>query len=274
MKRKRLIQLLFLLPSALWIPSARAQLGLALVPMRTEIQIAPGRQHTESVRLSNDSPAPVRVRAEALDFFIDDTLTPQFGENYAKEKNLSCREWVQINPREFELDAKATRRVRYTLQVPAGTPEGEYHCGAGFVTLPPIGEEETPVGVRMAVRAVTSIYVVIGKPHSDPALKDLSVRSLPDGTWQVVALFENRGRRLFRVKGFLEIQDSGGQLIERLEYPPFPVLPGREQLFPLVLKAPLPPGDYVLNTQADVGLPVILGASTRVTVGETLRADK
>jgi hypothetical protein len=242
--------------------------------MRAEIQINAGGQHTETVRLSNDSDSVTRVRAETLDFFIDDALTPQFGADYAKEKDFSCREWIQINPREFELEAKGTMRVRYTLQVPASATEGEYHCGAGFVTLPPIAEGGVGMGVRTAVRAVTSIYVIIGKPSSVPALKDLSVRSLPDGTWQVAALFKNDGRRLFRVSGFLEVQDANGKVIEKLEYPTFPVLPEREQLFPLTLKEPLAPGKYVVHTQADVGLPSVLDASTSVTVNETQRSGK
>jgi hypothetical protein len=274
MKRKLLIILIFTLTGGAWVLPLRAQVGLALVPMRVEIQAAPGIQYTDSVRLSNDASEAVRVRAETLDFFIDDTLTPQFGTNYENEKSLSCRKWLQINPREFDLSANLTTRVRYTLQVPYEIPEGEYHCGAAFVTLPPIKEGEVPMGVRMAVRAVTSIYVIIGKPSSSPALKDLSLRNLSNGPWQVVALFENTGRRLFRISGFSEVQDAQGNLIERVEYPSSPVLPQRKQLFPLALKASLTPGTYTVHTQADVGLPTILEATTRVVVGEALPVQK
>jgi hypothetical protein len=272
MKFKLLISAIFALSGGLWVLPLHAQVGLALVPMRTEIQAVPGSQHTDSVRLSNDASEAVRVRAEALDFYIDDSLTPQFGSNYENEKSLSCREWLQINPREFDLSANTTTRVRYTLQVPDGVPEGEYHCGAAFVTLPPIIKGEA-VGVRVAVRAVTSIYVIIGKPSSNPALKDLSLRRLSDGPWQVVALFENTGRRLFRISGFLEVQDVDGKLIERAEYPTFPVLPQRKQIFPLALKASLTPGTYILRTQADVGLSSILEATTRVVVGDARKTQ-
>lgn len=231
---------MLLLARLLWVDQLHAQLGLALVPMRAELQMSAGNQYTDSVRLSNDSPETVRVRSEQLDFYIDDTLTPQFAPGYEKEKNFSCTDWIQINPREAELKAKETTRIRYTVQVPAGTPEGEYHCGAGFVTLPPIRQEDAAgMGVHMAVRAVTSIYVLIGKPTSAPSLKDLSLRNLADGTQQVVATFENKGKRLFRVQGFLEVKDDKGQLVERVEYPNFPVLPEREQAFPLPLKQSL-----------------------------------
>lgn len=274
MKRTLLFLNLLLFSSGFGVLPLRAQLGLGLVPMRTEIRVAAGSQHTDSARLSNDASAPVRVRAESLDFYVDDNLTPQFDTDYEKEQKVSCRTWLQLNPREFDLNANTTTRVRYSLQVPSGTPEGEYHCGAGFVTLPPIIEGEAVTGVRTAVRVVLAIYAIVGKPSSIPALKDLSVHSRPDGIWQAVALFENTGRRLFRVKGFLEIQDAGGKLIERVEYPEVPVLPEREQLFPLALKASLAPGKYILHTQADVGLPNILEASTSVVVAEASGSNK
>ena len=211
----------------------------------------------------------MRVRAETLDFYIDNTLTPQFGASYEQEAKLSCREWLQINPREFDMEATATTRVRYTLRVPSGISEGEYHCGAGFVTLPPVSESATPMGVRMAVRAVTALYVIIGNPSSRPLLKDLSLKALPNGTWEASALFENQGLRSFRIKGFLEVLDADDRPIEQAEYAPVPVLPQREQVFPFPLKTSLSPGTYLLHTQADVGLPAVLEGSVRVVVNGT-----
>ena len=55
-------------------------------------------------------------------------------------------------------------------------------------------------------------------------------------------------------------------MIERVEYTPIPVLPQREQLFPLPLKTALTPGTYILRTEADVGLTAILEGSIRVVV--------
>lgn len=245
---------------------ARAQLGLALSPMRLEIKISPGRQYTDSVRLSNDSAGRFRVRGEILDWYIDDTMTPQFGDSYPQEAKFSCRDWLQVNPRESDLEAHATTRVRYTLAVPEGTSEGEYHCGAGFVTLSPVGEPDMPMGVRMAVRAVSVFYVTVGKPASKPMLKALSLKKLVGGTWEATALFENQGLKTYRVNGFVEVRDSKGQKIERVEYATIPVLPQRQQRFLLPLKSALAPGEYELYTQADAGLPQVLEASVRMEV--------
>jgi hypothetical protein len=257
--------LLLLLASAVTLP-ARAELGIALAPMRIEIQISAGGQYSESFRLSNESAEPVRVRGELLDWYLDDSMTPQFADRYEQEKDFSCRDWLQINPREMDLVANGTFRVRYTLRVPAETPEGEYHCGAGFVTMPPIHPSQPAMGMFIAVRAVAAFYVVVGNPSSEPSFKDLSLRTASDGAWEAVAWFENQGLRHYRIQGFVEVLDERGQIVERVEYPSVPVLPKRVQTLPLRLKASLPPGAYQVRSQADVGLPEILEATTRVVV--------
>ena len=257
--------LLLLLASATTLP-ARAELGIALSPMRIEIQISAGGQYTESFRLSNESAESVRVRGELLDWYLDDSMTPQFADRYEQEEAFSCRDWLQINPREMDLVGNGTFRVRYTLRVPVETAEGEYHCGAGFVTMPPIQPNQPAMGMFIAVRAVAAFYVVVGNPSSEPAFKDLSLRAAPDGTWEAVAWFENQGLRHYRIRGFVEVLDERGQMVERAEYPSVPVLPKRVQAFPIRLKNSLAPGTYQVRSQADVGLPEILEATTRVVV--------
>ena len=269
MKRGFLLLLLTLLGG---IP-ARAELGLALAPMRVEIQISAGGQYTDSLRLTNDSPARSRVRGELLDWYLDDTMTPQFSDRYAQEKPFSCRDWLEINPREMDLVENGTFRVRYTVRVPAGTPVGEYHCGAGFVTLPAIDPAEPPMGMHIAVRAVAAIYVRVGNPASQPVMKDLALRS-GEGGYAAVALFENQGLRHYRIQGFIEVQDSSGRVVERENYPQVPVLPKRVQAFPIQLKTALPPGTYLVRSQADVGLPETLEASIRVVVEDPSRKKK
>lgn len=245
---------------------ARAELGIALAPMRLEIQIPAGGQYTDSLRLSSEADEPMRARGELLDWYMDETMTPQFSDHLEQEKSLSCRDWLQVNPREVDLPARASTRVRYTLRVPAGTPEGEYHCGAGYTSLPPVKLDKTPMGMQIAVRAVAAFYVVVGNPASQPAFRDLSLQSGPEGTWEAVAKFENQGLRHYRIQGHLEVQDAAGRVVERIDYPNIPVLPKRVQIFPLRLKSQLAPGTYTLHSQADVGLPQLLVGSAKFVV--------
>lgn len=246
--------------------SGRAELGIAMSPMRIEIKVTPGDQFTDALRITNDADDTIRARGELLDFAIDSAMTPQFEESIESEASYSCRDWLQLNPREFELKAAETIRARYTIRVPAGTPEGEYHCGAGYTSLPTINKNPTQMGVQIAVRAVAAFYVYVGEPKSAPKLNGIAIKAAPEGQLIAEAMIENQGQRTFRVAGFMEIKDATGKLVERLDYPTIPVLPRRVQPFPLELKTPLAPGKYSLRSQTDVGLPEVLVANLNFTV--------
>ena len=90
----------------------QAQLGLGLVPMRLELKMAPGQQYSGSLKLSNESGAKTRIRAEVLDFNVDATATPQFERDLPREAAYSCKKWLSLNPMEIELDSGGAMNAR------------------------------------------------------------------------------------------------------------------------------------------------------------------
>ena len=143
----------FLLLSA---QALSAQVGLGLSPMRLEMKLTPGREQSGVVTLSSDSGDKVRVRAEALDFWIDQDQTPQFEPSLQSEAGFSCRDWVSVNPVETEVSPLKQVNIRYTVRVPANaeSPRG-YHCAIGFTTLPTDGQVGGN-GIKTAVRVVSA----------------------------------------------------------------------------------------------------------------------
>jgi hypothetical protein len=236
---------------------AQAQVSLGLSPMRLEFAMAPGQQQSGTVNLSNDAGGKVRIRAELLDFLVDNTATPQFERDLPSEAPFSCRSWLSLNPMEIEISGRTPIPVRFTLRVPEGVKEGSYHCAAGFVTLPP-AEEAKATGLRMAVRVVAAFYVVIGHPPIDGILKQIQLEASSPGqqdepAWQAVVLIENRGRMHFRPTGTLTVLDANDQVMETVELKPLPVLPVREQRFLLPLKTDVQSGGYKLRARVDLG---------------------
>ena len=158
---------------------AYAQVGLGLAPMREELKMVPGGQHSGTLTLTNDASPKVRVVAELLDFYIDSTGTPQFGRQYAQEADYSCRQWLLVNPMEMDLGGSSNTVVRYTLRAPQTAPERSYHCAIGFTTQP-TADQPRGTGLRTAVQIVSALYVVIGQP----ALKG-SLKGLTEATWRL-----------------------------------------------------------------------------------------
>ncbi len=266
---------------------AQAQMGLGLVPMRNEMTIAPGQQVSGALKLSSESGAKVRIRAEVDDFFIDDTDTPQFERDIPHEAAYSCKTWLSLNPMEIELEKGGSLLVRYTIRVPAEAAEGSYNCAAGFTTLRPASETAAEgMGMHMAVRIVSAFYVQVGKPAVVGSLKEIKLEAIPPpaapaegtaatdakdpkevrGNWQAVVVLENSGQMYFRPAGKLEVLNAEGKTVETDDFPSMAVLRNRSQRIIFPLKTHLEPGHYTLKVNVDVGMSEIQQGTADVAV--------
>src|SRR5580658_741991 len=109
---RTLILVLTLVCTEAFASQARAQVGLGLAPMRVELRMAPGQEYSNTVKLSSQSGVNTRVRAEVLDFDIDDEATPQFESSLPKEAATSCKDWLTLNPMEMAIDKDGYLNVR------------------------------------------------------------------------------------------------------------------------------------------------------------------
>ena len=250
---------------------AYAQLGLGMVPMRAELSMKPGQQYSGSLKLSSQSGQSVRIRGEALDFYIDESTTPQFERNLPQEVAVSCKKWLSLNPTELEIDKDGFLNVRYTLRPPADLPEGSYACAAGFTTLSPADQTAEGIGMRMAVRIVAAIYVTIGAPAVDGGLKEIKLESVPaaaqtEPALRAVVVMQNQGKMYYRPTGKLEILDAAGKVIETSDFPSLAVLRERDQRFLFPIKTHLAPGQYKLRARVDIGTNEIQQGSMDVVI--------
>lgn len=270
---------------------ARAQLGLGMVPMRQELKATPGQEISGALKLSSESGAKIRIRAEVDDFFVDATDTPQFERSIPQEAANSCKTWLSLNPMEIELEQGGSLLVRYTFRVPADAKEGSYNCAAGFTTLRPATEAASDgMGMHMAVRVVSAFYIRIGAPQVMGALKEIKLEELlppaktedaakdgkdskdakdgkdTKGSWQAVVVLENQGKMYFRPTGKLEVLDAAGKTVESADFPSLAVLRERTQRVIFPLKTYLDPGHYTLRVNVDVGMSEIQQGTAEVAV--------
>lgn len=264
--------------------SAQAQTGLGLVPMRQEMKIAPGQQVSDALKLSSESGLKTRIRAEIDDFDVDATDTPQFERTLPQEAATSCKNWLTLNPMEIELEQGGSLLVRYTIRVPAGTPDGSYNCAAGFTTLPSADQAAAQgMGMHMQVRIVSAFYVQVGNPPVVGSLKEIKLEAIPPeaapaggrpatnaketkSTWQAVVVLENSGKMYFRPSGKLEVLDAEGKTVETDDFPSLAVLRERDQRVIFPLKTNLEPGHYKLRVNVDIGTGEIQAGTVDVAV--------
>ncbi len=118
------------------VAPAAGQYGLALSPMRAEMNLTPGAQRNGTLTIANDAKETARFRTEILDVSIDKEAVPQFEKDIPSEASFSCKDWITVNPMEGEMPAGGQTPIRYTLRVPANASARTYHCALGFTSLP------------------------------------------------------------------------------------------------------------------------------------------
>jgi hypothetical protein len=247
--------------------AAGAQVGLGLTPMREELPLAPGAQHSGVLTLSNDSPVKVRVVAQLLDFYIDAGATPQFVRQRAEERDYSCRQWLVVNPMEMEIGGKSQVTVRYTVRTPPDAAARSFHCAMGFTTQPTAGETNG-TALRTAVQIVCALYVVVGKPIAEGSVKDLKLESVAgakEPAWRAVVVLTNPSQMHYRPSGDLDVLDEAGKVVETARFVSLPVLPKRDQNFVFPVKLAAGPGKYTLRARVDLGGSEIQEATALVT---------
>jgi hypothetical protein len=127
--------------------------------------------------------------------------------------------------------------------------------------------------MRSAVQIVAAIYVVVGKPAIDGALRDLKLEYVPDPAspgWRAVVTLNNAGLMHFRPQGDLDVLDEAGAVVETAHFTPLPVLPQRDQSFLFPLKLAAGPGKYTLRVRVDLGGTEIQEATAHVVATKTI----
>lgn len=243
--------------AAVAFPSAvRAQYGLALSPMRTELNVAPGTQRNGSLSIANDDATTGRFRTEILDLSIDKEAVPQFEKDIPSEKDFSCKDWLTVNPMEGEIPGKGQLLVRYTVKVPADAPTRTYHCALGFTTLPDPKKQQQPMGIVALLRLAATFYVTVGNPPPTGEVKAISIEKFnaPETSgYRAIISVENSGLTNLRGSGKIDVTNEGGEIVQASEFPPVIILPSRTQRLPVVLNKKLTDGAYTLRTQVNLG---------------------
>lgn len=245
---------------------ARAQFGLALSPMRTELNVAAGSQRNGSLTIANDSKEPGRYRAEILDLSIDKEAVPQFEKSIPSETGFSCKDWVTANPMEAEIVGSGLVIVRYTFKVPADAPERTYHCALAFTELPDPKKQQGAMGIVALLRLASTFYITVGHPSPAGEVKQIAIEKInaPETAgYRAVISVENSGLTNLRGAGKVEIVDEGGKIVQSSEFPAVVILPSRTQRLPVVLDKKVTDGNYTLRTRVNLGNGEIQEATLR-----------
>jgi len=130
----RSLRLLLALSSCLpLILIGQAYASLSISPLKFEYALDPGKSISDTVRLTNNSDAPLTLYNAQEDFVAgDESGTPKFVALSEQTSDVySMAKWISVENANLTLAKGESRDVRFTIKVPK-TAEPGGHYGAIF----------------------------------------------------------------------------------------------------------------------------------------------
>lgn len=240
---------------------AHAQ-GLSVTYTGTQSIVNPGDSVVGSVRVANESDEVKSLKIYMGDWvrIEDQTSGYQFDINPGNEER-SARSWMTYSPDLLTLQPQETREVKIEIRCPDDPDLAGTYWGVVFVEILPADSEGGPQvqkGVQVDVSTIFRYAIQFFVTFKDTEIVNATFSSMTalkkENGADIVAVFENTGNIFMRPKVWLEIQDTHGRVVYKLDHKPQSVLPESSRQFLFELRdLPIPNGTYLLTVIADYG---------------------
>ncbi len=256
------------------IPSVTA-LEMSVSPPRMELDINSRKGRSNTIKLTNFSNEPVQIKAYVQNWTMDE-------KNQVKEipsTQQSLDQWILFTPSKFTIPAKGTQTLRFAVRPKIQPAAGEHRAVIFFEEVVPNTTNSNTVGTKARIGVV--VYAYSGEIKRAGNVNSVSVNTKPNA---INAVFDvsNQGNAHIRMEGqyaiwkasnypgakatqfIKDVGNSNQKLpanvvrVGSLKLPP--VLPSKSRKLIQTLSEKLPPGNYVLDINAELsGVPVDQG---------------
>ena len=235
MKSKRLrprqLALGLIILLALPLDAIAEGFAVLVAPPRFELAAGPGDLVRDHVEITNPGDSPITFLIRTADWDMTESGTATF--HPPELRPGSCRPWVRIERHKIHLPAKASKRYRFQLEVPEGTPPGECRF-ALLIEAPPedaVKAKTSSLTLPIRGRIAIVVYVTIGGARPVLQIRDMVLDAHNEQLTPVV-IVENTGNAHGRTTGYFAASDTTGKRID-FEVTPLPILPGQTRRIPL-----------------------------------------
>ena len=241
-------------------------------PPRISLSIAPGKQKSSYVTVSNmGSDKPMYVRA-----YLEDVVYLPDGTNEflpIGSTPWSCGEWVQLRPTEFEIPPNREESVKITVKAPEGVEGGRYAI-VFFETTGPTARSKEGGTANICLRLGSILSVVIPRTEIyDAKLINFGVNlENPEDEkkdiYKISCTIFNQSNVLIRPKGSVKIIDSADIKVAEisLNNDQSGILPRTSRNFLVDIDRELAGGDYTAQVIVDYGGEELIAGQTSFSV--------
>jgi hypothetical protein len=244
--------------------------GFSVASGRQEFYVNPGDSFSGTLPVNNLLAEPQVIRAYIGDWVrvAGQTSGYSFEDDTGIEPR-SLAKWTVISPDQLALEPNETRDIRFEVNLPDDpTMEGSYWCAIFVENVPTRapatgveGIEGMQVGIGISFRYAIQVYATIaGTEIRDVTYNSLNISQTDEGL-DAIAVIENRGNIYMRPKVWLELRNTAGETVYRLDHVEQTLLPesARDYVFK-VTGLSVGPGRYLAMIITDYGVPTLIAA--------------
>lgn len=288
--RKTTAIALSLISTLIWGNKSADAIYVGVTPSRVEVQIK-DKSRSKTIKISNLDKKPVQMRAYVRSWTVDSN--GKFKLIESTEQTLD--QWIVFTPSRFTVPAGGTQTIRLAIR-PKVQPNPGEHRAMLYLEEVPAENSRNPKTVTTVGRLGIAVYGYAGDVKKIGVLNSVNVDPKPNG---VKAVFDvsSKGNAHVQMRGQYTIWRAAGypgakatQPLEKTANQPLklpenvlhagklklaPVLADTRRQLVLPIKKKLPPGNYVLDINADLsGVAVDKGIPFTVPAVTTSQPEK
>jgi hypothetical protein len=195
-------------------PSIVMAFGLGLTPTTVEMEIKPGGQYRQVIKVGNvSSEKPLALTVGLADWTLDENgqliLSPP-----ASTAN-SASDWLRFSPASFRLKPGELKQIIVDAQIPVTVKDaGDYRTALLVSTLlPPLESREEVSGVWSRYQVASLFYLTLMPAQAEPIITTAELEWSEQGTPRAVCSIHNSGNSHARLKGELRLLDEAGKTV-------------------------------------------------------------
>lgn len=231
---------------------ADAQGAAMIDPASARYTAEPGGSIEGSVRVTNPTDLPMRLRLYLSDWDLDPA--GNFGFADAGTMAGTASSWLTYAPTVLELGPQESATVPYTAAVPPDAAPGT-HWSVLFVESEPGEPEPGQAAATFAIRVGHVIYIDVPPLTRAGAIAGIfgEPPAQAGAPYRLTVLYVNGGNAVTGVEGQFTLRNDRGEIVIEADVDRTVVLPGSQRAFEIDVQGPLSAGNYTALLVFDYG---------------------
>jgi len=278
MSRNLLKKTVYLLTSGFFLLAAGIQVsaqdsaGITIIPPKFELFANPGDVVTETIRVKNESDAPLVFGVLIEDFSSSGETGGVVLEEGETDTSYSLKNWIEASATNLSLQPGEEQTFPFSINIPRDAEPGGHYASILFQ----LGSGEAEAGVTSVQHRVGSLVLlrVSGNVQEEASIETFSAPVYSRSTPVTFSLrVENKGTTHIRPNGTIIITNIFGQKVDEIPLNTANVFPGAIRKIDTQWNPGTVLGHYTATLVASYGQQSLpLTSATKFTVASPLAA--